>query len=242
MEGTCRLCLSESTVLRNSHIISEFNYKPCYDEKHRFLRLSTKGPKNKTFGQKGFREYLLCQDCETKLSKWESYAKQILMDGGLSNASRFDWGFEFHGVDYAQFKLYLLSVLWRMGASSLSMFEMVKLGPHQEKLRAALMAEEPFDEHVYPVLFLGLTMNGRFMDDFIIPPSVAKEDGVHLYRCVISGILYTFCVGSHRISNDFEKLALHRDGILNLPMIPFEDVPFLYDYCREIHEAIKPED
>lgn len=240
MVGTCKLCLDESVKLKNSHIIPEFNYKPCYDDKHRFFRLSTKGPKNKAFGQKGFREHMLCQACETRLSRWESYAKQILMDGGLASARRLKWGFEFHGVDYKQFKLYLLSVLWRMGVSTLDMFELVKLGKHGEKLRLALTEEDPLDEHIYPVLFVGVTLNGRFLSDFIVPPSFVKDDGFHLYRCVISGILYTFCVGSHRISRDMEKFAINNEGILNLPMMEVKDIPFLYDHFRQIHQAILP--
>lgn len=241
MEGTCRLCLCDSVLLCHSHIIPEFHYKPCYDEKHRFYRLSTKGPKNKTFQQKGFREYLLCKGCETKLSKWESYSKRILMDGGLDSAVKHKWGYEFHGVDYVQFKLYLLSILWRMGESSLDMFQMVKLGPHQERIRLALMADDPLDEHIYPVLFVAVTLGDRFIADFIVPPSPAKVDGVHCYRCVISGILYTFCVGSHRISKDMEAFAIQRDGILKLPIMPLQDIPYLHDYFREMHHAIKEE-
>lgn len=240
MIGTCKLCLKQPTELCNSHIIPEFNYKPCYDENHRFFRLSTKGPKNKSFAQKGYREHLLCQDCETKFSRWESYAKQILMDGGLEAANKFDWGYEFHGVDYSKFKLYLLSVLWRMGVSSLDMFEMVTLGKHEEKMRLALMADDPLDEHVYPVLFVAVILDGRFISDFIIPPSTAMNGSIHLYRCVISGILYTFCVGSHRIEKHMEDFAIHRDGVLKIPVMNLQDIPYLYDYCCEIHKAIQP--
>ena len=238
--GNCKLCLDQAVELRHSHIISEFNYEPCYDEKHRFFRLSTKGPKNKVFEQKGHREYLLCQKCETRLSRWEDYAKGILVDGGLSAATRFDWGFEFRGVNYEQFKLYLLSILWRMGASTLEMFGAVKLGRHEEVLRRALMAGDPLDEHVYPVLFVGVTLNGRFLSDFIVPPSPAKDNGIHLYRTVISGILYTFCVGSHRISGDMEVFAIKRDGVLKLPIMEATGIPYLYDYFREVHTAIQP--
>jgi hypothetical protein len=239
MLGTCKLCLTESVELRKSHIIPEFHYKPCYDEKHRFFRLSTKGPKIKAFEQKGHRERMLCHACETKLSKWEGYAKNILVDGGLAAARKFNWGFEFHGVDYPQFKLYLLSILWRMGASELSMFEMVKLGNHEEKLRLTLVSEDPLDEHVYPVLFVGVTLDGRFLSDFIVPPSVARDDGFHLYRCVINGILYTFCVGSHRLSKDMEKFAINREGVLNLPIMEVRGIPFLYEHFRAIHTAIQ---
>ena len=59
---TCRLCLEEATLC-NSHILSEFFYKPMYDEKHRALKF-TREPYNRKYIQKGFREYLLCEKCE----------------------------------------------------------------------------------------------------------------------------------------------------------------------------------
>jgi hypothetical protein len=111
MIGTCRLCLSENCELRNSHIISEFNYTSCYDDKHRFYELSRDAPKKKKFVQKGFRERLLCQGCETTLSRWENYAKEIIHDGGLHLDSKGDRGFSLGGADYNKFKIYGMSLL-----------------------------------------------------------------------------------------------------------------------------------
>lgn len=107
----CRVCLKESK-LRKSHILPEFLYEDLYDEKHRALVISQK--KEKVF-QKGLRELLLCQQCETKLSRYEKYAKEIIQK--LPKFSRDASGRFLYskGVDYSRFKLFQLSILWRAG-------------------------------------------------------------------------------------------------------------------------------
>jgi len=72
--GVCRLCLKPS-ILRNSHILPEFLYSEVYDEKHRGIAVSQE---RDTVFQKELREYLLCQSCETKLSRYEKYAKETI--------------------------------------------------------------------------------------------------------------------------------------------------------------------
>ncbi len=52
-----------------------------YDAKHRFVELSTDEAVRNRFRQKGLREKLLCQEDETRLSRWENYAKKALHGG-----------------------------------------------------------------------------------------------------------------------------------------------------------------
>jgi len=77
---SCALCQSESP-LQNSHIIPEFFYKQLYDNIHRFHIVSNQSSKPERFGQKGFREKLLCSSCEQKIARWEKYAKEAFVDG-----------------------------------------------------------------------------------------------------------------------------------------------------------------
>ena len=114
--GSCALCL-ESAELRNSHIISEFLYSTIYDEKHRFHVLEA-GGKYPYYEQKGYREPLLCQECETKLSKWETYARAILTGGKPLKYWREDSITWIRGIDYQRFKLFQLSILWRAGVAT----------------------------------------------------------------------------------------------------------------------------
>jgi hypothetical protein len=137
----CRLCLKDAP-LQNSHIIPEFHYNPLYDSKHRFFVLSTEKGRRPT-EQKGFRERLLCQKCETLLSRWESYAKEVIFDSEAQFVSKHGKHIRLGNIDYHRFKLYLLSLIWRMGVSSLKMFKAVSLGPYEQLLRRRLLAEDP---------------------------------------------------------------------------------------------------
>ena len=70
--------------------------------------------------------------------------------GGALLKDKSPRGYVLGGIDYGRFRLYGLSILWRMGASRLPVFSAVKLGPHQEHLRGALLREDPLCETQYP--------------------------------------------------------------------------------------------
>jgi len=78
----CKLCLKGSQPVK-SHIIPEFMYEGSglYDEKHRFFIIEKSGdiPKFQQ-KQKGLTERLLCQGCETKISRWEDYARRTIYE------------------------------------------------------------------------------------------------------------------------------------------------------------------
>lgn len=138
----CALCLKDAELCR-SHVIPEFLYESLYDEKHRLHVLSVLPDQPNWREQKGLRERLLCEACEQLLSPWERYASLVLK-GGVPLAYRREGNVVFiSGLDYRQFKLFQLSVLWRAGISSLPFFSKVKLGKHAETLRKCLLTGNP---------------------------------------------------------------------------------------------------
>ena len=68
-EGNCRLC-GKAKELCDSHVISEYFYKPLYDESHEYLVLSTDPKQKRIFEKKGIRERLLCVQCEAHINRW----------------------------------------------------------------------------------------------------------------------------------------------------------------------------
>jgi hypothetical protein len=62
----CKLCLQPGEVIY-SHIISDFLYRPLYDENHRFHVLSGEVNVEYDRPQQGLREYLLCEECDNVL-------------------------------------------------------------------------------------------------------------------------------------------------------------------------------
>src|SRR5687767_8293608 len=128
---TCRLC-GKLAKLSYSHILPEFLFSPVYDDLHRTILVSSS--EKEKFIQKGIREYLLCQECELKLSRYEGYAINVIknipaFEEDLSGSFLFS-----NSVDYKLFKLFQLSILWRSSVSTNQMFANVNLGRHEEKI------------------------------------------------------------------------------------------------------------
>ena len=145
--GICKLCLQERE-LRNSHIIPEFLYKPTYDDKHRANDTNTDASTVR-FSQKGLREHLLCDVCEGHLNVFETYFANIWYDKSATPKKLMYYGSETLSVkvNYADFKLFYLSVLWRASVSTLPYFSRVNLGPYEEGIRQMVLTLDPARAH-----------------------------------------------------------------------------------------------
>ena len=130
METHCALCL-QPEQLQNSHIIPEFLYGTLYDEKHRYNVLGLAPERRDRLEQQGVRERMLCRSCEQNFAKLERYASLVFKGGAPGmGGERHGSIVNVSGIDYGQFKLFLLSMLWRAGAAKSRYFHRVTLGPH----------------------------------------------------------------------------------------------------------------
>ena len=142
--GPCRLCLQQRK-LADSHIIPEFFYRQVYGSDHR-ARLYRTNSTHAPVIQSGPTERLLCeQDCEGRLQRFESCFSRLWYGrrSVLPTRVREDQVLEI-SEDYAQFKLCLLSILWRAGITTHPMFSGVELGSrHEERLRRMVLDNNP---------------------------------------------------------------------------------------------------
>jgi hypothetical protein len=169
MKAKCELC-SISAELRHSHIVPEFLYGLTYDEKHRFILVPGSTDSRPRYEQQGLREYLLCQLCEVRFSRYEGYTKRVMLDTETFHRAEHRKHLVIHGVKYPEFKLFWMSVLWRMSISSLDLFRTVDLGPHAEILRQHLAIEDPDDPLLYPTMFLAPLRVPKPILRSIMPP------------------------------------------------------------------------
>jgi hypothetical protein len=235
--GTCRLCLTEKVHLSHSHIIPEFAYEPCYDEKGRMIAVRLKAKVMDTYIQKGIREHLLCAKCEGLFSKWEGHAASIFESGRIDLTVRDADGWTPVQADYGLFKLYTMSLIWRMGISSDSCFKVVRLGAkHEERLRSALLRSDPLCPDEYPVIICSVRIGEEWMPEWVVPPYPGKFHGVHVYAPVIGGFLHNFFVGSHPIHRQLKPLILQADGTFRIPRRDVEGVPFLLKLVEEVRD------
>ncbi len=218
----CKLCL-QNKPLRNSHIIPEFLYKneKLYDDKHRFLRLSSESTEPNILEQKGRRQHLLCWDCEQWLDRqYEKYAKRVLYDERHIYSTQLQHVEVLVNIDYARFKLFLLSILWRVSISTLSEFSHVNVGPHEERIRKMLLDFDPGYPYQFGCLVLdpdtetdpvtGLQVEHSVM----LQPQTVEAAGYTTVLLMFGGLIWTYVVSDQLKDFPAKERFLSRDGKL----------------------------
>lgn len=234
--GPCALCL-EPDVLQRSHIIPEFLYEPLYDEKHRYNVLSIRPGEPNRIEQKGARERLLCLTCERRLNGYETYAS-LVIKGGASGISyrREDTIIFLRGIDYAKFKLFQLSILWRAGVSSLPFFERVQLGPHQEYLRKMVLTGDPGRSVEYPSIMWGVTLTPGETPGMLMQPLRKALLGHQSYLFAFSGLVSAFIVSKRPLQPPYDRFVLQEDGSLIMQVKPVTELPPLRMFMEEFEK------
>ena len=228
--GLCRLC-RKTGPLCESHIIPEALYGPSYDCTHRLTKWPPSPGGKPTYLQKGLKEYLLCESCENLLNtSYEQPFKKYWYDGrALPDAVPVpDPGRDdvvlITGFDYATFKLFHLSVLWRASVASIQGFRSVNLGPYEDKLRKMLLNKDPGPATRYPiwgrVLLFG-DGDRRVIRGLVGTPLMRKVRGNHVYIVYYAGCEWWFTVTDHptREFKENDPNLLQRNGTILLRVV-----------------------
>lgn len=212
--SSCRLCF-ELRPLQNSHIIPEWVYEPLYDKIHRYNVLGSDSGREASFSQKGVRERMLCQPCETALSVYEGYARGVLIGGREIEIQRTNGGVDVLGLNYTKFKLFQLSVLWRAGVARHGFFSGVQLGSHSEQLRRMLLAEDPGKNTEYGCTLVPLVAEGQLLTDLIAQPASLTANGFPMVRFLFGGHAWLYVLGQ---GNTYPLRHLFLSGTGTLPI------------------------
>ena len=234
----CRLCLG-SKPLQESHIIPRWIWKPLKADEGWFYGLFSEQDSPERKLQDGPKELLLCWDCEQQIGKYERYVRQLLYgkpeegDTGLQK-ERFDDGIRLSGIDYTRFKLFQLSLIWRMHESSLDMFKVVGLGDHAERIRKMLHEKRPGRPYEYGC-FLGgvLEKPGKPLDNLVFGPDIGRFQGQLCYRIIMSGLIWRFVVSSNSNELPSRKFFIDQEGVLIVPLKLWSEMDFFGRRARQ---------
>jgi hypothetical protein len=218
--------------------VPEFFYKPLYHNGHRFKCISSDPEKKERKEQIGFREQLLCWECEQMLSKHERYVREFLFGKSeyylQQNGNRL-W---VSGLNYDHVRLCFLSILWRMGVSSLGMFSEVDLGVHEERLRQMIRSGSSGKPHEYGFICVIPRHEGEaFFDDLMLPPDRIRTCGHNAYRVTRSGLFFIFVVSSHKQNAEVESHFIQSDGSWVFVNESIEKIPFMHNWLRSVGQA-----
>lgn len=234
----CALCL-RTEKLRHSHIVPEFFYRRIYDmPQHKFHVISTNSDVPDDFGQKGYREYLLCESCESKTARWDHYASQVFYRKQHRRPAAGSRSFRFSEVYYKEFKLFLVSLLWRMHSAEGAVFSKIDLGPkHSERVRNAMLNEDPLSQDDYPCFITAVMIDGQFCEDWLFQPEPTRADGHRWYHLLVAGYLFSYAVASHPLPKGLTGHSLNVNDELTVQIREMRDIPFLHETMSRFGEA-----
>ncbi|MEX0805536.1 MAG: hypothetical protein WD688_19785 [Candidatus Binatia bacterium] len=225
MVRKCKLCGEAKKLCEQSHIIPNFMYQDLFDEKNRMHAIRIKESKINRLGSRQtgeFDKYILCHSCDNEtLGKLDTYASLVLYEGYPKISRRCEGpdGMKytyFAEIDYARFKLFLLSVLWRAGISERPLFHEVKLGPHEERVRGMLLNGDPGEQLKYPCLIMTYRHLEEYPGDIVTQPSRSRVNGGHIYKFLIGGMIYIFFISQHAIPRTLVDVAINPKGEMKI--------------------------
>ena len=234
---TCRLCHQEK-VLRFSHIVPEFLYADLYNEKGHMMGINGRGSKGWKPLQQGIREHLFCEQCEQHLNEFceKPFREQWVVNCPLPNP----WNVpEPHWitVNYASFKLFHLSVLFRASVCSLPTFAEADLGPHEERLRKIILTKDPGEAWQYPVFGLALLHHKtNAIVQLVSQVQQGRFGGHRCYAICYGGVQWWVGVASHR-STELEAICLQESGRIPIAAVPWNEVGLIQSASRLLRET-----
>ena len=216
----CKLC-GEASELQNSHIIPEFLYTKIYTKKHNFLPINSSTNNKLKFEQKGYREYMLCKLCETKISRWESYLKKTLEEfveptNSNINIIRIE-GFQLvSGLNYLFLKLAIVSISWRLSIACAAQFSEYKLGLYQYKLREVLQNPSNLALSSYPTSISKALFNGVFYSEVLSLIGRGRFGNNYIMQSIVlNGFMVDIKLMEGKpISEGIKLLSLNEKGTL----------------------------
>jgi hypothetical protein len=229
----CRLCLKDK-LLCNSHIIPEFFFRPTYDEKHRTQEINLKVPNDINLLQKGYREKLLCDDCEQFINaNYELYFNNIWYEKGYKPKKISRKKITLPGIDYSKFKLFLLSILWRASISTHKAFSLVNIGVHEEILRERLLNNDAGSENDYPIYsqFILYPNSNYVFDGLIISPitQIINKNEIALF--VFGGCSWFFF---YNFLLEDKNILISKKGKVTFGVKPFEELRIISEPLFEM--------
>jgi hypothetical protein len=174
---------------------------------------------------------LLCDECEGRIQRFEdafceSWMKYLAVNQEVPEGSN---AVLFRCNDYARFKLFHLSVLWRCAIAASQDFRDFKLGPHEDRLRTMLLSEVAGRSHDYSLIgAVILRPSMRRVHAGVVSAFGPLRIQAHrAYSLVYAGCLWTVIVSRHA-SLEVDPFILREDGTMLLPLCDLRELRGLW--------------
>ncbi len=232
--GLCKLCLRDRPLVKG-HVLSEFLYRDLYDRRrHKFNQLHTDVTKRNIQRSKGLYDRMLCDHCDNQIiSGYEACASNVLNGSANVEITHELDRIVVNGLEYAQFKLFQVSLLWRSVISTMDEFKSVRVTPeHAERMRLMLLNCDPGEPHDYGCVVMIPEMYNE-VRQCIMPPDPVRIFGHRCFRLLAGGFWWLYVVSGHSGSFELRELFLPRNGTLTI-MKECGGTAFMYRFAADL--------
>ena len=185
--------------------------------------------------QDGWKEHLLCRDCEGRIGKWEKIVSEELRGKRRAMAA---WRIvhdespiwlppmaqrpplemlEAVDCDYRAWRLFLLSLLWKMAKAKHDAFKPVRLSEEDTAtIQGMLVRGEPGEPMDYPCWMYILALEGKPMKAFVSAPHETRFERHVAFELAFGGLGWLYIVGKAVKSETMRWFVLDRNGTMRL--------------------------
>lgn len=208
----CKLC-GEQKKLIKAHIIPKQFYRRIISKgaKPHLLKYEIDDITNESITQNGIHQAdLLCADCDNLIGHYDKYAYEILTrqidEKKLQSVGRGLQVYEIGEIQIDVFRLFLVSLVWRAGIARDQMFQLVKLGPYEERFRQILLGNKTeLLDHITAVIIL---YRPPKYPDIMWSPFCSKMDGINIATFYLPPWKIWLKLDRRPFGHPFDKFAL----------------------------------
>lgn len=150
--GLCKLCQNEDTLCQKSHIIPKKIWDYVKGEEKNAWIFTKENKPSQT--QNGLHEpNILCNCCEQIIGSYEKYGQELIKklennqyDSNIIMKDKIKY-FQINDYDYINFKLFLLSILFKISISNQDFYSNLSLGKWENKLRSSILSNNPGEKY-----------------------------------------------------------------------------------------------
>lgn len=154
MFGQCKFCRSTTDLIKAHILPRQYFHRIKGSQKHLICYKVGSDEKSEYMQAGIWDDNILCGKCDGIFGVWDDYSYKILSSSFAPSQLAFDnLAVTIGAVDFDKFKLFCLSLLWRVSITTQPAFARVRLGPHQKAVYDLLVNRDPDDSGIYaPVL------------------------------------------------------------------------------------------
>lgn len=140
-------------------------------------------------------------------------------------------------VNYQDFKLFHLSVLFRAGVCRLPTFSEVSLGPHEERLRRMLLDHDAGPVERYPIFgYAVIHHKTKRIVQMVSKAQASRFGGHRCYGFMYGGVQWWIGVSSDT-NHELQKIALRGDGQMPFTAVPWNEISVIQEASNALQKS-----